>query len=166
MNKGLMVEGYVDANISPETGGPVDHPDAKLLDLVRMKMMQEALRHLSVGIRILAGEPVTDVDPITGSAVEAFKITALEWLETSLTYLPVSAEAEIGLLSFLRARYGDDVAESLCVQPKVFHVEPKEEEIEDEEEETESQFELREFSEALRKRLNPQYHLSIKGRFQ
>lgn len=112
-DKGLYIEGGIEKNESPDTGQPIDHPLASLLDYARMAVKKKLMRSLSVGIRVMDAAKEKVKDAYTGDMVDARILKRVELLEISLVTIPASRESVIAAKNLMANAYGTDWAEAI-----------------------------------------------------
>lgn len=114
---GLLVKGFVDSPIDPETGWIPDHELAKVIHFARMQVRRGRLKLMSIGWRPTKTEFVTAPDPRRGNEQRRFRLVkSLILSEISLVTMAMSPQAILevqGAAKALAHFYGQDVADAI-----------------------------------------------------
>lgn len=114
---GLLVKGFVDSPIDPETGWIPDHELAKVIHFARMQVRRGRLKLMSIGWRPTKTEYVTAPDPRRGNEPRKFrKVKSLILSEISLVTMAMSPQSILeveGAAKALAHFYGQDVADAI-----------------------------------------------------
>lgn len=113
-DQGLWVEGGIEKNESPDTGQPITHPLAQVLDYARMAVKKGLMQALSVGIRVYETGEEKRRDDYLGEERKVRVLKRVELLEISLVTIPASREAVIAAKHALNHSYGQEWADALA----------------------------------------------------
>lgn len=117
---GLLVEGFVDSPVDPESGWIPDHELAKVIHFARMQVRRGRLKLLSIGWRPTKTEIVTAPDPRRGGEERRFRrVKSLILGEISLVTMAMSPQAMVEAEALKKAfagMYGDAVAEAMFAE--------------------------------------------------
>jgi len=112
-DQGLWIEGGIEKNESPDTGQPINHPLAQLLDYARMALRKRLMRSLSVGIRVYETSKRKVEDQFAGGTTTARVLDKIELLEISLVTIPASRESVVAAKNLLASAYGEEWADAI-----------------------------------------------------
>jgi len=114
---GLLVKGFVDSPIDPETGWIPDHELAKVIHFARMQVRRGRLKLMSIGWRPTKTEYVTAPDPRRGNEPRKFRLVkSLILSEISLVTMAMSPQSILeveGAAKALAHFYGQDVTDAI-----------------------------------------------------
>jgi hypothetical protein len=114
---GLLVKGFVDSPIDPETGWIPDHELAKVIHFARMQVRRGRLKLMSIGWRPTKTEAITAADPRRGNEQRRFRLVkSLILSEISLVTMAMSPQSLLevqGAAKALAHFYGQDVADAI-----------------------------------------------------
>lgn len=114
---GLLVKGFVDSPVDPETGWIPDHELAKVIHFARMQVRRGRLKLMSIGWRPVKTERIVAPDPRRGGEQRQFRLVkSLILGEISLVTMAMSPQSILeveGAAKALAHFYGPDISAAI-----------------------------------------------------